>query len=204
MGLLWPSLSTTQSYLIFHSTFQPSVIRKLLPGALHTETVRVFAEFLDTTYGKRMSRMLLCDTMTLLAESFMMKADKGSMANSIEERTPYLDRGLVEFALQIPDSLKVRLGEEKVLLRRVGRAILPKSTARRRKRGYGTPFTGWVKREIGDYLANVISDDESLKNLLNRSMIARICGSRMSRPKEFWALGSLALWRAAYVDYLAD
>ena len=204
MGLLWPGLSITQSYLVFHSTFQPSTIRKLLPGAVHTETFRVFGEFLDGTAGERMSRILLCDTMTLLAESFLMKADKGSMANSIEERTPYLDKGLIEFALQIPSGLKVRLGEEKVILRRVAREILPKSTARRRKRGYGTPFTGWIRREIGDYLANLVAESNRLNRLLDRSMIAKVCACRASRPKEFWTLGSLALWESAFADFIRD
>src|SRR5713101_7904049 len=104
----------------------------------------------------------------------------------------------MELAFQIPDNLKIRLREEKVLLRRVARAILPKSTSRRRKRGYGTPFAGWIRGEIGDYLANLIADDERLNKLLNRNMIAQFCNSRASKAKEFWTLGSLALWEHAF------
>jgi len=136
--------------------------------------------------------------MTLLADSFMMKADKGSMANSVEERTPYLDKRIMELAFNLPESLKIAFGEEKIALRSVGQRLLPKPTTRRRKKGYGTPVAGWVAGEVGSYLSGLIEESFLLNRVANRQITSKIVLHRLLHPKQFWMLGAVALWERVF------
>ena len=198
--LISPNYSMTQRYLIFQSVLQPSEVDRLLPGASHDLLVETFAEFLLAPNTTKLSRVLLCDTMTLLAENFLMKADKGSMANSVEERTPYLDKSLMTFAFSLTDRQRIGLLREKILLRRAARRLLPSFTARRRKRGYGTPVGGWIRGEIGDYLLGLAEESQLLNTVLRREEVKRILRLRRRRPGAFWLLGTLALWEQTFLE----
>lgn len=196
-GLAWPGLSLTERYLIFHSVVPPSVVSQILPGASHRPLIQLFADYLEAGSASTLCRLLHCDTMTLLAESFLMKADKGSMANSVEERTPYLDKHVMEFALGIPDSLKLGLLADKLALRKVARPFVPRWVYRRKKRGYGTPVAGWVQGEIGEYLRGLMDSSSLLKHVGDAERTRKILNG-IRRPTQLWLLGSLALWEEVY------
>jgi asparagine synthase (glutamine-hydrolysing) len=77
--------------------------------------------------------MLAFDCKNLLPEKFLMKADKATMANSIEERLPLLDKEIIEFAFTIPPRLKLKNGREKYILRKAVGDLLPPQIVSRRK-----------------------------------------------------------------------
>jgi asparagine synthase (glutamine-hydrolysing) len=92
-----------------------------------------------------------------LPDELLMYADKLSMAHSLEVRVPYLDKEVVEYALQLPARFKVRRGRRKWLHRRVCEQFLPRAVLRRRKRGFAVNvvdrwFRGAVSSRLGGYL----------------------------------------------------
>src|SRR5207245_8436003 len=132
-----------QRYLELIAIFNAREVGKLVRAFERGSALQVFSGLLDCGEGSTLSRMLVCDAVTRLSESYLMKADKGSMANSVEERSPYLDKHLMELAFSIPDHLKISLGTNKVILRNIAGQLIPKSSQVRRQRGCGAPIREW-------------------------------------------------------------
>ncbi len=89
------------------------------------------AKFLDQT--------LFVDIKTWLQDDILLKADRMSMANSLEVRSPFLDHRLVEFTAMLPDKLKMKGFKQKVILKESMRKVLPKSILNKKKTGFNAP-----------------------------------------------------------------
>jgi asparagine synthase (glutamine-hydrolysing) len=79
------------------------------------------------------------------------------MAHSLEARVPFLDHELVELSLRIPAGLKLRGLEEKHILRRAMRDLLPPAIAQRRKFALYTPTPNWLRGPLPDFAAEALS-----------------------------------------------
>lgn len=82
-----------------------------------------------------------------LPGDILLKADKMSMAHSIELRVPFLDRAVMDLASHLPSDLKVKNGETKRALRSAAKDILPEAWAKRRKVGFPVPIRHWLREE---------------------------------------------------------
>ena len=82
-----------------------------------------------------------------LPGDILLKADKMSMAHSLELRVPYLDRLVMEEAGELPVSYKLRGNTTKSVLRTASGKTLPKEWANRPKKGFPVPIRDWVKAE---------------------------------------------------------
>lgn len=91
-----------------------------------------------------------------LSELLLMRVDKMTMATSVEARVPFLDHTLVEFALQIPTSLKYNNGITKYILKKAAEGILPYDTIYRKKMGFAAPTSRWFKQ--GSYFKPYFMD----------------------------------------------
>jgi len=92
------------------------------------------------------------------------QGDRPAMANAVEERFPFLDPHLVEFACGLPSSLKMRGLDGKHLLKRFAKPLLPANVIRRPKQPYRSPdvrcFFDWEQRAFRhDYVAEMLSPD---------------------------------------------
>jgi len=83
-----------------------------------------------------------------LPELLLMRADKMSMATSIEAREPYLDYHLVEFLYHVPGSLKFSGGQTKYLLKKIAQKYLPDDIIYRKKVGFAAPTAHWMQQGV--------------------------------------------------------
>jgi len=90
-------------------------------------------------------QMLYLELKQRLPELLLMRADKMSMATSVEAREPFLDYKLVEFMMHVPAQLRFKNGETKYLLKKVCEGILPKNIIYRKKVGFAAPTFRWFK-----------------------------------------------------------
>ena len=114
-------------------------LRTALPGELNS----VLSEL--SRAGDRSGAYLWFDQKYYLPDDILAKVDRMSMAHSIEVRPPFLDHRIVEFAARLPDGLKIRGAEQKVMLRRLMRNRLPPSVLRRKKVGFDIPAHEWLR-----------------------------------------------------------
>ncbi len=184
------------------------------PGGLKTREERVRAS-------------LWFELKTFL-HGLLLVEDKLSMAHSLETRVPFLDEALVDFALRLPVSQKLRsldrvppvdenlagkrllyeqqTHEGKVLLRRTLERLVPGGPAGRAKQGFSAPDATWFRGESIDYINSLLRDPKALVyEFLEPSYVARVLdehtSGRANRRLLIWSLLCLEWWCRCFLAH---
>jgi asparagine synthase (glutamine-hydrolysing) len=107
-----------------------------------------------------LNRALYFDTQTFL-HGFLLVEDKLGMTFGIETRFPFLDAELVDFGARIPTASKLRDGIAKHLVKRAFKPLLPHETLTKRKQGFTPPDKTWFRRELADYIRQMLLSKRS-------------------------------------------
>jgi asparagine synthase (glutamine-hydrolysing) len=150
-----------------------------------------------------LANLIYLDLQIRLPNDLLMKVDKMSMAVSLEARVPFLDYRIVEFACELPTSLKVGLYAGKRILRRAMSDLLPENILRRPKHGFSVPVSSWLRRELRPFIEEVLND-ASIENgkVFDPRTIRRILDEHQSGQRDhgqlLWTILNIELWRKAY------
>lgn len=102
-------------------------------------------------------KMMIVDLLTYLPDDVMVKVDRASMSNSLEARSPFLDRDLVEYAVSMPTKYKVRNGTTKWALRKLLANYIPNHLIGGSKKGFAVPLDSWLRADLRDWAENLLS-----------------------------------------------
>jgi asparagine synthase (glutamine-hydrolysing) len=140
--------------------------------------------------GSDLSRALFFDLTTYLPGDLLVKVDRAAMAHGLETRAPFLDRDVAEFALSLPDALKLSGGRSKVILQTAFAGRWPEVVRSRQKQGFQAPIREWLDRpDMQPLLARVFNASSELSHLLPG------VSHRKRRPDlGTWNLMMLGLW----------
>jgi len=139
------------------------------------------------------------DTSCFLADQLLVKADRASMACSLEARMPFLAFPVAEFALSLPASYKVRNTTTKYLLKKTLSPFLPENIIKRPKKGFGIPVAKWLKGEFKVLVDELLEEGYVRRqgifewSYLNRLLSDHYEG-RADRRKELWTLIMFQRW----------
>ena len=129
------------------------------------------------------------DLKVWIGEVLLMKLDKMFMANTIEARSPFLDRDLVEFVFSLPENVR---GSKKILVKEVAKKYLPGEIINRRKKGFAYPFLEWLKDE-NEF--RVIVDVNRETKIFNEEYLKEIIKTGHKRYKQhLWTLYLFSRW----------
>jgi asparagine synthase (glutamine-hydrolysing) len=150
-----------------------------------------------------LDRMLYLDTKVWLPDDLLMKADKMTMATSVELRVPFLDHVLVEYAASLPVSCKIRGNQTKYLLKHSMESRLPKELLYRTKKGFPVPICRWL-REKTDGIREVLLDSGSAcRAFLEPSFIEEIICDHEQTQADLsdliWPFLVFEYWHNAYM-----
>lgn len=146
--------------------------------------------------------MLYIDTKTWLPDDLLIKADKMTMANSVELRVPLLDHKVLEFAATLPSNLKVRGFNTKYLAKRVLRNRVPKRILERPKAGFPVPYETWLQKDLRDWVRDILLDRKTTeRGYFDRGSVERLLSSSDNHGghfKKIFSLVALELWHRSF------
>jgi asparagine synthase (glutamine-hydrolysing) len=155
------------------------------------------------SYGL-LNRMLYVDTNTWLPDDLLIKADRMTMANSVELRVPLLDHKVLEFAAKLPRNQKVRRWTMKYLAKKALKTQLPEAILSRRKAGFPVPYREWLRTSLRDWARDILLDSTTLnrgyfqKRALEEVINLNLQG--VDYGKEIFSLVVLELWHRTFAD----
>jgi asparagine synthase (glutamine-hydrolysing) len=148
--------------------------------------------------------MLYIDTKTWLPDDLLIKADKITMANSIELRVPLLDHKVLEFAASLPSHFKLKGLTTKFILKKALSQRIPKEILNRKKTGFPVPYESWLRTDLKDFVWDVLMDSRTTgrgyfsKTAVEEMLRANSNGHDYS--KNIFSLLSLELWQRAFLE----
>jgi asparagine synthase (glutamine-hydrolysing) len=151
-----------------------------------------------------LNRMLYVDTKTWLPDDLLVKADKMTMATSVELRVPLLDFQVLEFAASLPQSFKVRGWSTKRILKAALEESVPREILNRKKTGFPVPYEGWIRNELKSFIEDILLDQRANeRGYFKRNGIEKLLSENLNEgnyPEEVFSLLVLELWHREFID----
>jgi asparagine synthase (glutamine-hydrolysing) len=158
---------------------------------------------IGANYGL-LEKMLYVDTKTWLPDDLLVKADKMTMANSVELRVPFLDHKLLEFAALLPRNQKVRGWTMKYLAKKALATHVPDEILHRRKAGFPVPYETWLRNDLNEWVNGILRDPRTVsRGYFQQKTIEGLIGrfqAGAAYSKEIFALVVLELWHRTFID----
>jgi asparagine synthase (glutamine-hydrolysing) len=209
------AVPTRQSYL-WMAPFAPADIprlwrREAVPPAAAEAAFATFDLIAAEAEGLAPVDALLHQfLLTYLPDDILMKSDRASMLNSLELRSPFLDRAVAEYAISLPTSMKLQGRVRKHLLKQVALRYLPAEIVHRKKHGFAVPIGALIRTLLRTRVRDVLtSRSNPAADWFEPAAIARLLAAhesgRRDHGKKLWTLYVLfaTAGRAAAAPHLA-
>jgi len=150
-------------------------------------------------------RMLYFDQASWLPDNLLERADRMTMAASIEARVPFLDHELAAFVSSLPDRFRIRGWHTKWILRSAARHLLPARILTRPKVGFRVPVNKWFRGPMRDFLLDHLQGAASMTRAYYApkvldGMLADHLSGRQNGEKVLWTLLNLEIWHRHYAQ----
>jgi asparagine synthase (glutamine-hydrolysing) len=152
-----------------------------------------------------MARMAYADINSWLPEDLLLKADKMTMATSVELRVPLLDYQLMEFCVALPDDFRLNGHQGKYLMKKVMEKYLPHDIIYRKKRGFPVPIARWFRTDLREKAREILLDPKSVgrhyfKKTYVEDVLDKHATGREDLSRRIFSLLTLELWHRKYID----
>ncbi len=147
-----------------------------------------------------LKKIMNMDFDTNLFSDLLVKMDIATMAHSLEGRSPFLGKELLEYAPTLNDSLKIRGGTTKFLLRTLAKEYLPADLINQPKRGFEIPLKKWIDHELRDMIQDYVGSPSAyhrsfIKPAFTEQLLANTAPvPAEKRAKILWTIFCLEVW----------
>jgi asparagine synthase (glutamine-hydrolysing) len=171
------------------------------PSVSYTDVTRRLYE--RTTHLDGSTRMQYVDLFTWLRGDILVKADKMTMANSLELRVPFLDTVVFDVASSLPTDQKITKQTTKYALRRALELIVPTHVLNRPKLGFPVPIRHWLKDVMYDWARAIIADSQA-EELIDTGAVLRLLEAHRIGPNDYsrkiWTILVFLVWHGIFVE----
>ena len=182
--------------------FEPVEVKKILSYKTGKKT---YKDLTEPFYNKckkydDVSKMQYIDFNFWLIGDILLKADKMSMANSLEVRVPYLDRILIDYARELPTKYKIKNDQTKYAFRRVANEVLESKFADKKKLGFPVPIREWIKED--DIYSKIKETFSRSSEFFKVDKITKLLDEHKEGKKDnsrkIWTIYSFLVWYDEY------
>ncbi len=179
--------------------------QKLLTNYLknHTYTDVTKPYYRDIFQYDTTSKMQYIDLNTWLPGDILVKADRMTMAHSLELRVPFLDKEVFKVAREVPTKYKISHKTTKYVLREAMKGIVPESVLYRKKLGFPVPIRHWLRNELYEWAKKTI-EGSSTEHIFNKKEAMMLLDAHASgkadNSRKLWVLICFMLWHAMYIE----
>ncbi|PCK20427.1 asparagine synthase (glutamine-hydrolyzing) [Bacillus pumilus] len=190
---------------IFEEPVKKNLLKQYDPNITYRDVTKTYFE--ESAGYSDINKMQYVDIHTWMRGDILLKADKMTMANSLELRVPFLDKVVFEAAAKIPEELKTKDGTTKYLLRKAAEGIVPDHVLNRKKLGFPVPIRHWLKNEMNAWAKDIIKNsqtDEYINKEYVLDLLNEHCAGKADHSRKIWTVLIFMIWHSIYVERSID
>ena len=193
------------SYIGINRNFSEKMARKVLRKNYELKAIDVtkdvYNEFKDYS---NIDKMQAIDINFWLMKDILLKADRMTMASSIEGRVPFIDKEVFSVASKLPFDYKVTKENTKVALREAARKVIPTDAYKKKKLGFPVPIREWIKdgafkedieKTINSDVANKYFNVKFLNKLFNEHL-----SGKKDNYRKIWTVYTFIKWYQVFFE----
>ena len=159
-------------------------------------------DFVNSVNLEPLSKMLYLDFNMLLFSDLLIKMDIATMSHSLEGRSPFLSKYMLEFAPTLPDNLKIKGATTKFVLRELAKKYLPLELINQPKRGFEVPLKRWVGIDLKENIYDRLLSNSYSSSFIDQSFIDKLLNNKVmvsdeKKTKMIWSMYCLEVWKDA-------
>lgn len=163
----------------------------------------ITAPFYEKVNDKdQITKMQYLDLHLWMTGDILLKADKMSMANSLELRVPFLDKEIMALAEQIPWKYRVSTENTKLAMRKAALRAAPEKTANKKKLGFPVPIRVWLREEKYYNIVKEAFTSEAAKSFFNTDMLVKLLddhkAEKYDNSRKIWTVFIFLQWYDVY------
>ncbi|WP_112181692.1 asparagine synthase (glutamine-hydrolyzing) [Paraliobacillus zengyii] len=186
---------------MFENNQKSVLLQNYNPNSTYQQITAPFYD--DVREQDPVNQMQYIDIQTWLRGDILLKADRMTMANSLELRVPFLDKEVFKVASELPVDLKIANGTTKQILRVASRGFVPDDVLNRKKLGFPVPIRHWLKNQLNDWAKTLIKDSQT-DHLLKKDYVLQLledhCLGKADYSRKIWTVLIFMLWHQIYVE----
>jgi asparagine synthase (glutamine-hydrolysing) len=174
--------------------------------AAENDVFKTLAPYYGYTMGQDLqSKMQYIDIKTWLVDDLLIKADRMSMAASLELRVPFLDHRFLELAANMPSQYRNKKNQSKYIIKKAMEPYLDDEILYRKKQGFPTPLAIMFQGDLKDFVSDIIDSDLAhSREFFNPQEVKRLLTEHIEgiqdHHKILWQLLVLELWFREFID----
>jgi asparagine synthase (glutamine-hydrolysing) len=165
-----------------------------------------FIDLLNQQDLSGLQKIMITDFQFLLPNDLLVKMDIATMANSLEGRSPFLSRYLMEFAPSMDDKYKINGITTKYILRELANTHLPSEIVSQPKRGFEVPLRKWIESDLKEMINDYLTGKTFSEEFVDKKFILNLLENKAhvspeKRAKMLWYMMALEIWhRKCYLN----
>ncbi|MFD3155899.1 asparagine synthase (glutamine-hydrolyzing) [Haloimpatiens sp. FM7330] len=190
---------------IFNEIQKEALIKNYNKEYLPTSVTKPFYD--NVKYLDDITKMQYIDINTWLRGDILAKADRMTMAHSLELRVPFLDKEVLRVASNLTEEEKINKSTTKYLLREAFKSEIPLEAANRKKLGYPVPIRIWLKNELYNWAVNIVKESET-DRYLNKDVVLKMIENHrkgnVDYSRRIWTVLTFMIWHNIFIEKQKD